>query len=307
DTYTQIARSLSTGRLLASPPMSSEEGSSADESGGRRGRREDTESSDDSYSTGESDTESDDEAFLEKRATVSGVDIKLGNAAAAQPASSFLLGTATATTPGDGSAVVTTQPPQGAPWPSSNDGRRAAPRRRSMFAPGGNRLVYKRAFSARSSSDDSTIGGENTANGGAPPPPDAVALDRSFTSTAEEFGSAWDALRTCASFRQDLRGHKEVEGRCRIGRLPEVETLAAHLRGQGFVVVASGPVADGRTKIYACACGIGVEALFFAELVFEKEMHELAFTFKCQDERLTSRFVCHMHLRRVIGDHQPIA
>ncbi|CAN0336056.1 unnamed protein product [Ectocarpus sp. 12 AP-2014] len=164
-----------------------------------------------------------------------------------------------------------------------------------MFAPGGNRLVYKRAFSARSSSDDSTIGGENTANGGGPPPPDAVTLDRSFTSTAEEFGSAWDALRTCASFR------------CRIGRLPEVETLAGHLRGQGFVVVASGPVADGRTKIYACARGIGVEALFFAELVFEKEMHELAFTFKCQDERLTSRFVCHMHLRRVIGDHQPIA
>ncbi|CBN76936.1 hypothetical protein Esi_0024_0069 [Ectocarpus siliculosus] len=247
DKDVEIARSLSTGRLLASPPMSSEEASSADEGGGRRGRRDDTESSDDSYSTGESDTESDtesdDEAFLEKRATVSGVDIKLGNAAAAQPASSFLLGTATATTLGDGSAVVTTQPTQGAPWPSSNGGPRAAPRRRSMFAPGGNRLVYKRAFSAR----------------------------------------------------------------CRIGRLPEVETLAGHLRGQGFVVVASGPVADGRTKIYACARGIGVEALFFAELVFEKEMHELAFTFKCQDERLTSRFVCHMHLRRVIGDHQPIA
>lgn len=46
-----------------------------------------------------------------------------------------------------------------------------------------------------------------------------------------------------------------------------METLAGHLRGQGFVVVASGPVADGRTKIYACARGIGVEALFFAELV----------------------------------------
>ncbi|CAM9599390.1 unnamed protein product [Ectocarpus sp. 6 AP-2014] len=297
DKDVEIARSLSTGRLLASPPMSSEEASSADEGGGRRGRRDDTESSDDSYSTGESDTESDDEVFLEKRSTVSGVDIKLGNAAAAQPASSFLLGTATATTPGDGSVVVTTQPTQGAPWPSSNGGPRAAPRRRSMFAPGGNRLVYKRAFSARSSSDDSTIGGENTGDGGGPPPPDAVTLDRSFTSTTEEFGSAWDVLRTCASFRQE----------CRIGRLPEVETLAGHLRGQGFAVVASGPVPDGRTKIYACARGIGVEALFFAELVFEKEMHELAFTFKCQDERLTSRFVCHMHLRRVIGDHQPIA
>lgn len=55
--------------------------------------------------------------------------------------------------------------------------------------------------------------------------------------------------------------------RCRIGRLPEVETLAAHLRDQGFVVVAAGVVADGRTKIYASARGIGVEALFFAELV----------------------------------------
>ncbi|CAM9393900.1 unnamed protein product [Ectocarpus fasciculatus] len=307
DKDVEIARSLSTGRLLASPPMSSEEASSADEGGGRRGRRDDTESSDDSYSTGESDTDSDsdDEAFLETRGTVSGVDIKLGNAAA-QPASSFLLGTATATTPGDGSAIVMTQPTQGAPWPPSNDGPRAAPRRRSMFAPGGNRLVYKRAFSARSSSDDSTIGGENTGDGGGPPPPDAVTLDRSFASTAEEFGSAWDALRTCASFRQDLRQNKAAGGGG-VGELAEVETLAGHLRGQGFVVVASGPVADGRTKIYACARGIGVEALFFAELVFEKEMHELAFTFKCQDERLTSRFVCHMHLRRVIGDHQPIA
>lgn len=63
DTYPQIARSLSTGRLLASPPMSSEEASSADEGGGRRRRRDDTESSDDSYSTGESDTESDDEVL----------------------------------------------------------------------------------------------------------------------------------------------------------------------------------------------------------------------------------------------------
>ncbi|CAB1117802.1 unnamed protein product [Ectocarpus sp. CCAP 1310/34] len=278
DTYTQIARSLSTGRLLASPPMSSEEGSSADEGGGRRGRRDDTESSGDSYSTGESDTESDDEAFLETRATVSGVDIKLGNAAAAQPASSFLLGTATATTAGDESAVVTTQPTQGAPWPSSNDGPRAAPRRRSMFAPGGNRLVYKRAFSARESS--STEGGEEKKC----------------------------APKEIRSSILPLTPHAKVyRFRCRIGRLPEVETLAGHLRVQGFVVVASGPLADGRTSIYACARGMGVEALFFAELVFEKEMHELAFTFKCQDERLTSRFVCHMHLRRVIGDHQPIA
>lgn len=47
--------------------------------------------------------------------------------------------------------------------------------------------------------------------------------------------------------------------------------------------------------------------LLFVVQVFEKEMHELAFTFKCPDKRLTSRFVCHMHLRRVIGDHQPIA
>lgn len=44
-------------------------------------------------------------------------------------------------------------------------------------------------------------------------------------------------------------------------------TLASHLREQGFVVVASGVVADGLTKIYACARGVGVEALFFAELV----------------------------------------
>lgn len=49
-----------------------------------------------------------------------------------------------------------------------------------------------------------------------------------------------------------------------------------------------------------------ITTLVFVQ-VFEKEMHELAFTFKCPDKRLTSRFVCHMHLRRVIGDHQPIA
>lgn len=32
-------------------------------------------------------------------------------------------------------------------------------------------------------------------------------------------------------------------------------------------MVAAGVVADGRTKIYASARGVGVEALFFAELV----------------------------------------
>lgn len=58
--------------------------------------------------------------------------------------------------------------------------------------------------------------------------------------------------------------------RCRIGRLPEVETLAVHFREQGFVVVAAGVVGDGRTKIYACARGVGVEALFYAELVRRK-------------------------------------
>lgn len=46
-----------------------------------------------------------------------------------------------------------------------------------------------------------------------------------------------------------------------------METLAAHLSNQGFVVVAAGVVADGRTKIYASARGVEVEALFFAELV----------------------------------------
>eukprot|EP00752_Nemacystus_decipiens_P009234 g8248.t1 len=227
-----------------------------------------------------------------RRATASGVGIQLG----APTPLAVAVGVAGAPTGG----VVMTQPTQGAPWSSSAAAAAAAatptpastaPRRRSMFAPGGNRLVYKRAFSARSSSDDSAVGGDD----GGLPPPDAISLDRSFTSTAEEFGAAWDTLRTCASFR------------CRIGRLPGVETLAAHLRNQGFVVVAAGVAADGRTKIYAGARGVGVEALFFAELIFEKEMHELAFTFKCHDERLTSRFVCHMHLRRVIGDHQPIA
>lgn len=67
------------------------------------------------------------------------------------------------------------------------------------------------------------------------------------------------------AYRFDPKKHDRP--RCRIGRLPEVETLAAHLRNQGFVVVAAGVVADGRTKIYATARGVGVEALFFSELV----------------------------------------
>eukprot|EP00903_Cladosiphon_okamuranus_P016208 g14956.t1 len=294
----EIARSLSTGRLLASPPARSP-ASSADEGRGKgRGRREETDSSDaDSYSTGESDSDSSDSgtddgnrrqtSSFQRRGTASGVDIQLG---APTPLAVAVGATAAPT----GGAVMN-QPTQVAPWPSSTAAAplppNMAPRRRSMFAPGGNRLVYKRAFSARSSSDDSAVGGDDRGL----PPPDAISLDRSFTSTPEEFGAAWNMLRTCASFR------------CRIGRLPEVGTLAAHLGNQGFVVVAAGLVADGRTKIDASARGVGVEALFFAELIFEKEMHELAFTFKCHDERLTSRFVCHMHLRRVIGDHQPIA
>lgn len=58
---------------------------------------------------------------------------------------------------------------------------------------------------SRSSSDDSAVGwGDDSGGGGGGgrlPPPDAISLDRSFTSTAEEFSAAWDTLRTCASFR----------------------------------------------------------------------------------------------------------
>ena len=45
-----------------------------------------------------------------------------------------------------------------------------------------------------------------------------------------------------------------------------METVASHLREQGFVVVASGNV-SGRTKIYTCARAVGLEDLFYAELV----------------------------------------
>lgn len=65
----QIARSLATGRLLASPPLSSDastpgggrgEVDKFSPSGSRHGEERDTQSSDkDSYSTGESDTEND--------------------------------------------------------------------------------------------------------------------------------------------------------------------------------------------------------------------------------------------------------
>jgi len=54
----------------------------------------------------------------------------------------------------------------------------------------------------RSSSDDSAVGGGDTdIGGGRPPPPEAISLDRSFNTSAEEFTSAWESLRTCASFR----------------------------------------------------------------------------------------------------------
>lgn len=57
-TKKQIARNAGTGRLLASPPMSSDV-SSAGEAGGR-GASEMESSDDDSYSTGESETDQDD-------------------------------------------------------------------------------------------------------------------------------------------------------------------------------------------------------------------------------------------------------
>lgn len=80
---------------------------------------------------------------LHRRGTASGVDIQLG---APTPLAVAVGATATPT-----AGVVMTQPTQGAPWPSSTAAAtvNTAPRRRSMFAPGGNRLVYKRAFSAR--------------------------------------------------------------------------------------------------------------------------------------------------------------
>lgn len=78
------------------------------------------------------------------RGTASGVDIQLG----APTPLAVAVGATAAPTGG----VVMTQPTQGGPWPSSAAAAapaNMAPRRRSMFAPGGNRLVYKRAFSAR--------------------------------------------------------------------------------------------------------------------------------------------------------------
>lgn len=80
---------------------------------------------------------------LHRRGTASGVDIQLG-----APTPLAVAVSATATARG---GVVTAQPTQGAPWISSTAAAmvNTAPRRRSVFAPGGNRLVYKRAFSAR--------------------------------------------------------------------------------------------------------------------------------------------------------------
>lgn len=76
---------------------------------------------------------------FQRRGTASGVDIQLG---APTP---LAVAVGAGATPTGG--VVMTQPTQGAPWSSA--AVTPAPRRRSMFAPGGNRLVYKRAFSAR--------------------------------------------------------------------------------------------------------------------------------------------------------------
>ncbi|CAM9199784.1 unnamed protein product [Scytosiphon promiscuus] len=181
---------LSTGRLLASPASPTSQDSSSS-------------SSDDSYRTGESDTESDESSPRSRKpARTSAAGVQLGEA------SGNAVGNRGRGNNNNDSATVvvaTAQSAQGA-WPLGNataDSSRvgeAAPRRRSMFAPGGNRLVYKRAFSARSSSDDSAVGGDNNSSGGVPPP-EAISLDRSFVTTADDFSSAWDSLRTCASFR----------------------------------------------------------------------------------------------------------
>lgn len=80
----------------------------------------------------------------------------------------------------------------------------------------------------RSSSDDSAVGGggNDIGGGGRLPPPEAISLDRSFNTSAEEFTSAWDTLRTCASFRYSTGGvwppagpggAGEKEKRCSLG------------------------------------------------------------------------------------------
>ncbi|CAN0018639.1 unnamed protein product, partial [Laminaria digitata] len=145
----QIARNAGTGLLLASPPMSSDASSVGD--GGGRGGSEMESSDDDSYSTGESDTDQDEvsrSAVLRvSDNTMPGIMHRRGyNIMPQQDESVYLLVTATAARGG----AVTAQP-AGRAWPPSDPqaGGSLLPRRRSIFPPGGNRLVYKRAFSTR--------------------------------------------------------------------------------------------------------------------------------------------------------------
>ncbi|KAG5178965.1 hypothetical protein JKP88DRAFT_247768 [Tribonema minus] len=67
-----------------------------------------------------------------------------------------------------------------------------------------------------------------------------LLLDETFVMDPDAFRRRWNGLDECGSFR------------VRVGAVPPVGVIAAHLRHQRFAVIASGSV-NGLTKVYACA------------------------------------------------------
>ncbi|CAM9684675.1 unnamed protein product [Discosporangium mesarthrocarpum] len=301
DDDVEIARSLATGRLLSEGgpfPVDSgdlkrriEEGSRPSFWGEESVEDESTTTNDEFTTSDESQSDDSDGQAYSRSAQARGRSMR-GNQRDSR--SSNRRGTVSSVLvdldPGDGDIRI--------PELRDSEGRVAPPETKSHpeFRPG-SRLVYKRAFSARSSSDDASFVNEGENHPPAQVTAQSVELDHGFAMSPEDYRVAWDSLDTSASFR------------CRIGSMPDVATVAAHLHDHGFFVVASG-IVSGHTKIYACARGEvpgWLSSVFLLEMVFEKEMHELSFAFKCHDRSLTPLFVRHLHLRRVIKDHQPIA
>ncbi|CAM9914575.1 unnamed protein product, partial [Phaeothamnion confervicola] len=119
----------------------------------------------------------------------------------------------------------------------------------------------------------------------------------------EEYNAKWNDLPLSGGFR------------CRVQTVPAVAAACEHLSRQNFAVVAAGSV-EGITKVYACARnvaaavnaggGAATGCLFLAELAFDGGSSELTTRFKCEEPRLTARFVRHLRLRAVVGDHMPL-
>lgn len=121
----------------------------------------------------------------------------------------------------------------------------------------------------------------------------SIILDPGKHIHDEEFHNLWSQLKLSGSFR------------VRLATVPPLHVLTGHLHSQGFVVVASGAVAD-TNKVYASASSDG-GVIFLMEMLIEKAVHELTASFKCQQPDMTPSFVRHLRLRDILGEHQPIA